>query len=194
MRGALSLPHQPRFKLNRRAPLTPVPSPTGGEGGSNGNARVSRRPRQALPCERRRRKSHRCISAEPPAKRSPSPLVGEGAPKGRMRGALSLPHQPRFEWNLSTPLIRPPLRSGHLLPQGEKGILPRAPEQATNLRVFAEQPAKCYPSPLEGEGGPAKPGRMRGALSLPRKTRLEWKRRFAVEGGAEIFHKMLANR
>src|SRR5690606_27645361 len=51
------------------------------------------------------------------------------------------------------PLIRPPLRSGHLLPQGEKGI-PWLINSA-------------HPSPLEGEG----PG-VRGALGSPNPSEL----------------------
>ena len=57
---------------------------------------------------------HDLHKPEPRAPIPPSPLVGEGAPEGRMRGArpkaCGFPPHPAF---------------GHLLPQGEKGAIPR---------------------------------------------------------------------
>ena len=52
----------------------------------------------------------------------PSPLEGEGAPKGRMRGALSFSANLHWRVNLRAPLIRLfAAAKTHLLPQGEKG-------------------------------------------------------------------------
>ena len=51
-----------------------------------------------------------------------------------------------------------PPSSPALLPPGEKGAVGDGSGGLHNL---------SFPSPLVGEGGPAKPGRMRGALSLP---------------------------
>ena len=53
--------------------------------------------------------------------RSPSPLAGEGGPKGRMRGAR-LPRTPDFVGKFQCAFRRAPHPPfGHLLPQGEKG-------------------------------------------------------------------------
>jgi hypothetical protein len=48
----------------------------------------------------------------------PSPLAGEGAPKGRMRGLRSL--EINSAWG-EKPLTRLALRAIHPLPQGERG-------------------------------------------------------------------------
>jgi hypothetical protein len=100
---------------------TDYPSPLEGEGGlslkAKGRMRGALNSRQSpsramasspslLPPGEKAAPSAAPMFPQPRPRTPPSPRVGEGAPKGRMRGALSLPHLPAFEFSpkrLSTP-------------------------------------------------------------------------------------------
>jgi len=106
--------------------------------------------------------------------------VGFREAKGRMRGPLWKPlchsgihcRNPARLIAISgfaeaAPLIRPPLRSGHLLPQGEKGVFgSSAPAPLPSLeRGVHGLSALSHPSPLEGlRGGGAATHRSSGAM------------------------------
>jgi len=147
---------------------TQPPSPLAGEGGPKGRMRgggtVSRR-RRRLPGRASANPDGRLARRPPhPAasrsvfpreggrrrKERPSPLAGEGGPKGRMRGGESKRRRrPRLPGRASV---------------NSDGRLARRPPHLTASRsVFPREGGrrrKERPSPLAGEGGPK--GRMRG--------------------------------
>ena len=71
-----------------------------------------------------------------PATRAPSPLAGEGGPKGRMRGRFRLVAAAVSLAPLSAPTPHPPRFARHLLPQGEKGF-PSRPLISARFLCFA---------------------------------------------------------
>jgi len=89
------------------------------------------------------------MSIQTPRLLPPSPLVGEGAPEGRMRGGAT---GSRRCWDPPHPAF------GHLLPPGEKGRRQGPPSYA-----YAGASVPIPPSPLVGEGAPK--GRMRGGAT-----------------------------
>jgi hypothetical protein len=71
--------------------------------------------------------------------RNPSPLAGEGGPKGRVRGRTGLSDRP---FNPSSDLAP----RGHLLPQGEKGSRARPHQVGPNLTSFGGCSVQPVPS------------------------------------------------